>query len=111
MAGLRAGGVPRKPTTRQGHLPSLTALTIATPFDPIYFGLCGYNSALACIAIGGMFYVIVWQTHLLAIACGRYCQWKSFSTKNDGCVHPLKENQLVKILPVFRRKMGGLFAL
>jgi solute carrier family 14 (urea transporter) len=49
-----------------------SALSIATPFDSIYFGLCGFNSTLACIAIGGMFYVITWQTHLLAIACGRY---------------------------------------
>nr|AMD39458.1 urea transporter UT-A2c [Rattus norvegicus] len=48
----------------------LAALSIATPFDSIYFGLCGFNSTLACIAIGGMFYVITWQTHLLAIACG-----------------------------------------
>nr|XP_031548193.1 urea transporter 2 isoform X2 [Vicugna pacos] len=47
----------------------LAALTLATPFDSIYFGLCGFNSTLACIAIGGMFYVITWQTHVLAVAC------------------------------------------
>ncbi|KAM9225780.1 urea transporter 2 isoform 2-T2 [Dugong dugon] len=53
----------------------LAALTIATPFDSIYFGLCGFNSTLACIAIGGMFYVITWQTHLLAIACALFAAY------------------------------------
>ncbi|POI29131.1 hypothetical protein CIB84_007119, partial [Bambusicola thoracicus] len=45
------------------------ALSIATPFDSIYLGLHNYNCALACIAIGGMFYALTWQTHLLALAC------------------------------------------
>uniref|UniRef100_G3USI5 Solute carrier family 14 member 1 (Kidd blood group) n=1 Tax=Meleagris gallopavo TaxID=9103 RepID=G3USI5_MELGA len=48
------------------------ALSIATPFDSIYLGLHNYNCALACIAIGGMFYALTWQTHLLALACGMY---------------------------------------
>nr|KAF6423785.1 solute carrier family 14 member 2 [Rousettus aegyptiacus] len=60
----------------------LAALTIATPFDPIYFGLCGYNSALACIAIGGMFYVIAWQTHLLAIACALFAAYLGAALTN-----------------------------
>lgn len=50
----------------------LAALSIATPFDSIYLGLHNYNCALACIAIGGMFYALTWQTHLLALACGMY---------------------------------------
>uniref|UniRef100_A0A669Q2P9 Urea transporter n=1 Tax=Phasianus colchicus TaxID=9054 RepID=A0A669Q2P9_PHACC len=45
----------------------LAALSIATPFDSIYLGLHNYNCALACIAIGGMFYALTWQTHLLAL--------------------------------------------
>ncbi|XP_031413079.1 urea transporter 2 [Meleagris gallopavo] len=47
------------------------ALSIATPFDSIYLGLHNYNCALACIAIGGMFYALTWQTHLLALACDK----------------------------------------
>ncbi|XP_010218877.1 PREDICTED: urea transporter 2-like [Tinamus guttatus] len=47
----------------------LAALTLATPFDSIYLGLHNYNCALACIAIGGMFYALTWQAHLLALAC------------------------------------------
>ncbi|KAM5220913.1 urea transporter 2 isoform 2-T5 [Hipposideros larvatus] len=60
----------------------LAALTIATPFDSIYFGLCGFNSTLACIAIGGMFYVITWQTHLLAIACALFAAYLGAALAN-----------------------------
>lgn len=45
-------------------------LGLAAPFEDIYFGLWGYNCVLACIAIGGMFYALTWQVHLLAIVCG-----------------------------------------
>ncbi|XP_042637317.1 urea transporter 1 [Orycteropus afer afer] len=44
-------------------------LSLSVPFENIYFGLCGFNSSLACIAIGGMFMALTWQTHLLALAC------------------------------------------
>lgn len=44
---------------------------LAAPHKDIYSGLWGYNSALSCIAIGGVFYVITWQTHLLALICGK----------------------------------------
>ncbi|XP_012860206.1 urea transporter 2 [Echinops telfairi] len=60
----------------------LAALTIATPFNSIYFGLCGFNSTLACIAIGGMFYVITWQTHLLAIACALFAAYLGAALAN-----------------------------
>uniref|UniRef100_A0A8C8B496 Uncharacterized protein n=1 Tax=Otus sunia TaxID=257818 RepID=A0A8C8B496_9STRI len=43
---------------------------IASSFDNIYLGLHSYNCTLACIAIGGMFYALTWQTHLLSLACG-----------------------------------------
>jgi hypothetical protein len=36
-------------------------------------GLWGYNSVLACIAIGGMFFVPSWKTTLLAGACAVLC--------------------------------------
>uniref|UniRef100_A0A663NA37 Urea transporter n=1 Tax=Athene cunicularia TaxID=194338 RepID=A0A663NA37_ATHCN len=50
------------------------ALSIASPFDSIYLGLHNYNCALACTAIGGMFYALTWQTHLLSLACGMYAK-------------------------------------
>uniref|UniRef100_A0A673M5S6 Urea transporter 2-like n=1 Tax=Sinocyclocheilus rhinocerous TaxID=307959 RepID=A0A673M5S6_9TELE len=45
----------------------VSGLALAAPFQNIYFGLWGYNCVLACIAIGGMFYTLTWQTHLLAV--------------------------------------------
>nr|XP_004656876.2 urea transporter 2 isoform X1 [Jaculus jaculus]XP_045000473.1 urea transporter 2 isoform X1 [Jaculus jaculus] len=60
----------------------LAALSIATPFDSIYFGLCGFNSTLACIAVGGMFYAITWQTHLLAIACALFAAYLGAALAN-----------------------------
>lgn len=49
-------------------------LALAAPFGDIYFGLWGYNCVLACIAIGGMFYALTWQVHLLALTCGEQTQ-------------------------------------
>ncbi|OBS75947.1 hypothetical protein A6R68_17603, partial [Neotoma lepida] len=48
----------------------VAGLSLAAPFEDIYAGLWGFNSSLACIAIGGMFMALTWQTHLLALACG-----------------------------------------
>lgn len=50
----------------------VTGLSLAAPFEDIYSGLWGFNSSLACIAVGGMFMALTWQTHLLALACGEY---------------------------------------
>ncbi|XP_076991692.1 urea transporter 2 isoform X1 [Tamandua tetradactyla] len=67
----------------------LAALTLATPFASIYFGLCGFNSTLACIAIGGMFYSITWQTHLLAIACALFAAYLGAALSNTLSVFGL----------------------
>ncbi|XP_070592527.1 urea transporter 1 isoform X1 [Erythrolamprus reginae] len=45
------------------------ALSLATPLNKIYAGLCNYNSCLSCIAIGGMFYALTWETFVLAVVC------------------------------------------
>ncbi|XP_007055238.2 urea transporter 2 isoform X1 [Chelonia mydas] len=60
----------------------LAALTIATPFDRVYFGLGSYNCVLACIAIGGMFYALTWQTHFLALACALFCAYAGAALAN-----------------------------
>ncbi|XP_063814373.1 urea transporter 1 isoform X2 [Pseudophryne corroboree] len=60
----------------------IAGLSLATPFDKIYFGLWGYNSVLACIAVGGMFYALTWQTHLLALACALFCAYLGASLGN-----------------------------
>ncbi|XP_030423505.1 urea transporter 2 [Gopherus evgoodei] len=65
---------------------TLAALTIAMPFDRLYFGLGSYNSVLACIAIGGMYYALTWQTHLLALACALFCAYAGAALANILCV-------------------------
>ncbi|XP_036100949.1 urea transporter 1 isoform X2 [Molossus molossus] len=50
----------------------VAALSLSAPFEDIYFGLWGYNSSLACVAIGGMFVALTWQTHLLALTCALF---------------------------------------
>uniref|UniRef100_A0A8C9YUG1 Urea transporter n=1 Tax=Sander lucioperca TaxID=283035 RepID=A0A8C9YUG1_SANLU len=51
---------------------TLSGFALAAPHKDIYSGLWGYNSALSCIAIGGVFYVLTWQTHLLALICALF---------------------------------------
>ncbi|XP_074934681.1 urea transporter 2-like isoform X1 [Phalacrocorax aristotelis] len=58
------------------------ALSIASPFDSIYLGLHNYNSALACIATGGMFYALTWQSHLLSLACALFCAYSGAALAN-----------------------------
>nr|XP_057926824.1 urea transporter 2 isoform X2 [Doryrhamphus excisus] len=60
----------------------LSGLALAAPFGDIYFGLWGYNCVLACIAIGGMFYALTWQVHLLAITCGFFCAYLGSAIAN-----------------------------
>ncbi|XP_071586907.1 urea transporter 2-like [Heliangelus exortis] len=61
---------------------TFAALSLASPFDSIYLGLHNYNSVLACIAIGGMFYALTWQTHLLALACALFCAYSGAALAN-----------------------------
>ncbi|KAG7280927.1 hypothetical protein CRUP_009214 [Coryphaenoides rupestris] len=60
----------------------VSGLALAAPFENIYFGLWGYNCVLACIAIGGMFYALTWQVHLLAITCAFYCAYLGSAIAN-----------------------------
>ncbi|TDH12692.1 hypothetical protein EPR50_G00049920 [Perca flavescens] len=60
----------------------VSGLALAAPFGDIYFGLWGYNCVLACIAIGGMFYALTWQVHLLAITCAFFCAYLSAAIAN-----------------------------
>ncbi|CAJ1070158.1 urea transporter 1-like [Xyrichtys novacula] len=53
----------------------LAGFALAAPHVDIYSGLWGYNSALSCVAIGGVFYVLTWQSHLLAVICALFCAY------------------------------------
>ncbi|XP_028313688.1 urea transporter 2 isoform X2 [Gouania willdenowi] len=60
----------------------VSGLALAAPFGDIYFGLWGYNCVLACIAVGGMFYALTWQVHLLAIVCAFFCAYLGSAIAN-----------------------------
>ncbi|KAM8781490.1 urea transporter 2-like [Rhynchonycteris naso] len=60
----------------------LAALTVATPFEVIYMGLWSYNCVLSCIAIGGMFYALTWQTHLLSLVCALFSAYMGAALSN-----------------------------
>lgn len=67
----------------------VAGLSISAPFEDIYFGLWGFNSSLACIAIGGMFMALTWQTHLLALACALFTAYFSISMSHMMAVFGL----------------------
>ncbi|KAL2778075.1 urea transporter 1 isoform 4, partial [Daubentonia madagascariensis] len=60
----------------------VAGLSLSAPFEDIYLGLWGFNSSLACIAIGGMFMALTWQTHLLALACALFTAYLGVSMAN-----------------------------
>ncbi|XP_049589994.1 urea transporter 1 isoform X2 [Syngnathus scovelli] len=48
---------------------TLAGLSMAVRHEFLYTGLSGFNGALGCMAVGGLFFTFSWKTHLLAIAC------------------------------------------
>ncbi|XP_034048755.1 urea transporter 1-like isoform X1 [Thalassophryne amazonica] len=83
----------------------LSGLALAAPHQDIYSGLWGYNSALSCIAIGGVFYVLTWQTHLLALTCALFCAYMASALSNlmslfslPACTWPFCLSTLVFLL-------------
>ncbi|XP_044537599.1 urea transporter 1-like [Gracilinanus agilis] len=67
----------------------IAGLTLSAPFEKIYFGLWGFNSSLACIAIGGMFMALTWQTHLLSLTCALFTAYLSATLSNMMAVFGL----------------------
>lgn len=73
----------------KGSLKFGAGLALAAPHEEVYSGLWGYNSALSCIAIGGVFYGLTWQTHILSLICGK--------TENYVCYSSSEvENRIIK---------------
>ncbi|XP_069025783.1 urea transporter 1-like isoform X2 [Embiotoca jacksoni] len=82
-----------------------TGFALAAPHRDIYSGLWGYNSALSCIAIGGVFYVLTWQTHLLAIICALFSAYMTSATSKlmsvlalPACTWPFCLSTLIFLL-------------
>ncbi|XP_024155121.1 urea transporter 1 [Oryzias melastigma] len=92
-----------------------TGLALATPHTDVYSGLWGYNSVLSCIAIGGVFYALTWQTHILALTCAFFCAYASSATSKlmsvlslPACTWPFCLSTLIFLLlsserPALRR--------
>lgn len=47
----------------------LTGFVVGANGFAIYHGLWGFNSFDACLAVGGVFFVLSWRSGLLAVAC------------------------------------------
>ncbi|KAJ8382442.1 hypothetical protein SKAU_G00032200 [Synaphobranchus kaupii] len=47
---------------------TLAGLSVAVRHFSLYSGLSGFNGALGCMSVGGLFFTISWRTHLFSIA-------------------------------------------
>uniref|UniRef100_A0A667WQS7 Urea transporter n=1 Tax=Myripristis murdjan TaxID=586833 RepID=A0A667WQS7_9TELE len=47
---------------------TLAGLSMAVRHASLYSGLSGFNGALGCMGVGGLFFTFSWRTHLFAIA-------------------------------------------
>ncbi|KAI1888621.1 hypothetical protein AGOR_G00187040 [Albula goreensis] len=48
---------------------TLAGLSVAVRPASLYSGLSGFNGALGCMCVGGLFFTFSWRTHFFAIAC------------------------------------------
>ncbi|KAM3857801.1 urea transporter 1 [Diretmus argenteus] len=46
---------------------TLAGLSVAVHHGSLYSGLSGFNGALGCMAVGGVFFTFSWRTHLFAV--------------------------------------------
>ncbi|KAM9820125.1 urea transporter 2-like [Neosynchiropus ocellatus] len=83
----------------------LSGLALAAPHRDIYMGLWGYNSVLSCIAIGGVFYVLTWHTHLLALISAVFSAYMASAISNlmsvfglPACTWPFCLSTLIFLL-------------
>uniref|UniRef100_A0A3B3UJP9 Urea transporter n=1 Tax=Poecilia latipinna TaxID=48699 RepID=A0A3B3UJP9_9TELE len=77
-----------------GSLKFGAGLALAAPLEDVYSGLWGYNSALSCIAIGGVFYGLTWQTHILSLICALFCAYLALPV----CTWPFCLSTLIFLL-------------
>ncbi|KAM4527873.1 urea transporter 1-like [Odontesthes bonariensis] len=80
-------------------------IALAAPQRDIYSGLWGYNSVLSCIAIGGVFYGLTWQSHTLALTCAFFCAYMTSATSKlmsvlglPACTWPFCLSTLIFLL-------------
>ncbi|XP_054656623.1 urea transporter 1 [Dunckerocampus dactyliophorus] len=61
---------------------TVAGLSVAVRHECLYRGLSGFNGALGCIAVGGLFFTFSWRTHLLAIASAFLSAYSDIALSN-----------------------------
>ncbi|KAJ8268776.1 hypothetical protein COCON_G00113830 [Conger conger] len=61
---------------------TLAGLSVAVRSSCLYSGLSGFNGALGCMAVGGLFFTISWRTHLFSIACAFLSAYADIALSN-----------------------------
>ncbi|XP_054457780.1 urea transporter 2 [Anoplopoma fimbria] len=61
---------------------TLAGLSMAVRHDSLYSGLSGFNGALGCMAVGGLFFTFSWRTHLFAIASAFLSAYADIALRN-----------------------------
>ncbi|XP_072232816.1 urea transporter 2 [Leuresthes tenuis] len=61
---------------------TLAGLSMAVRHDSLYSGLSGFNGALGCMAVGGLFFTFSWRIHLLAIASAFLSAYADIALQN-----------------------------
>ncbi|KAL4660957.1 urea transporter 1-like [Arapaima gigas] len=60
----------------------LAGLSVASQHSFLYSGLCGFNGALGCMAIGGLYFSLSWKTHFLSIASALLSSYGDLALRN-----------------------------
>ncbi|CAL1590340.1 unnamed protein product [Knipowitschia caucasica] len=61
---------------------TLAGLSMAVRPSCLYSGLSGFNGALGCMAVGGLFFTFSWRTHLFSIASAFFSAYMDIALSN-----------------------------
>uniref|UniRef100_A0A3B4AUH9 Uncharacterized protein n=1 Tax=Periophthalmus magnuspinnatus TaxID=409849 RepID=A0A3B4AUH9_9GOBI len=61
---------------------TLAGLSMAVSQSCLYSGLSGFNGALGCMAVGGLFFTFSWRTHLFAISSAFFSAYMDIALSN-----------------------------
>ncbi|XP_030194037.1 urea transporter 1 [Gadus morhua] len=61
---------------------TLAGLSVAVRHGSLYSGLSGFNGALGCMCVGGLFFTFSWRSHLFAIATAFLCSYVDIAFSN-----------------------------
>ncbi|XP_030578656.1 urea transporter 2-like [Archocentrus centrarchus] len=61
---------------------TLAGLSMAVRHESLYSGLSGFNGALGCMAVGGLFFTFSLRTHLFAIASAFFSAYADIALSN-----------------------------